>query len=271
MFITSYKPPVTNLKSTINRLAHQNNFRQHNSCDVYFSSAKQEIKGKEVGKVKIIKINPDNSRKDLELTVALNLTNEQGVQKIEYRFYTQEKKLLGRIRMDDTKVNKCVGYDYNYGKTPNSPEKPDHIYITHLESINDKSYKGIGEKLVQVAIEQSINKGHKGKVKLRTADLFTSELMELPSSFGCPTGFYYEKCHFRADPGGLTNENIEQELAGVRSEKKHPSEAKLNRILMHLPEEEISNFWLPKIKENPIILSKKELEDFEKENKSQSS
>ena len=128
MLITSYKPLITNLKPTINRPEHQNNFRRHNSCDVYFSSAKQEIKGKEIGKVKITKVNPDNSRKDLELTVALNITNERGRQKIQYRFYTQDKKLLGHIRMDDTKVNKDYNFDLNYGKDFNNLKKTDYIY-----------------------------------------------------------------------------------------------------------------------------------------------
>lgn len=276
MFVTAYKPLTVNfkplsdkLKQENNKIVSNNNFVPVNSCDVYFSANKREIIGKVVAKTKIKKIISDKLIKDLDTIVALNISyEERGRQKIQYRLYTQDKKLLGHIRMDDTKVNSFVYFNPYYG---NDQQKAKYIYVTYLESIDDKAYKGVGQKLIQLAIEQSIQNGHGGKVALCSEKLGNSDLRELPSSYGCPTGFYYEKCHFRSNPddfrgcsGEPSDNNIEQELKRVRAEGKHPSEANLNHIDMHLPEEEIREFWLPKIKENPIILSKDKIKEFEK-------
>ncbi len=88
--------------------------------------------------------------------------------------------------MDDTKVNDFVYFNPFYG---NTDKKSKYIYVTYLETIEDKSYKGAGQKLVQLAIEQSIKNGHGGKVALCSEKLGNSDLRELPSSYDCPTVF----------------------------------------------------------------------------------
>jgi hypothetical protein len=238
--------------------------------NICFTSRKQEIKGKEVARIKIAKITPKRGiKRDLDVIVALNICGHEfsdARQVIQYRLYTPDKKLLGHMRLEDTRVNNSVNYDLTYG---NNQKKTDYISMNFLESIDDKSYKGIGQKLVQIAIEQSIKSGHRGKIKGLADKLGDNDLRELPSLYGCPTGFYYEKCHFKSDPVylnyglGKTDKEIEEELGKMRKQGRHPAEANLNYLRMYLPEKEFQNFWWPKIKENPIILSKNEIQKFE--------
>lgn len=269
MFITNYK--LSNIDYRFKNSMQKKSYIRplSPSQDIFFGSKKDLIKGDQIARTQITRLTQNGLKKTLDAIVTLEKIKDffSNREKIVYRLYSPDKKLLGHTRIEDTKVNNFVNFDFQYGI---NPEMTNYIFGGYLESINDKSYKGIGQKLIQISIEQSIKNGHKGRFKFSSEHLINEHrLRELPSSYGCPTGFYYEKCHFRSDPLHIeifsqkNDRDIEEELARVRSEGKDPSEADLNFIKMYLPENEFKNFWWPKIKNNPIILSKDEIEKFE--------
>jgi|GEM_PF-5630368 len=108
------------------------------------------------------------------------------------------------------------------------------IYINRLISFCDE-HIGIGESLIQTAVETSLLADCGGRVELN-AKSFT----EWDNS---PVGFYYKEGFKSKDKD--KNREIEEELSNF-------GECYIDGVEMFLPDEGI-NTWKAKIKENPIL------------------
>ncbi|OGI01002.1 MAG: hypothetical protein A2Y25_07810 [Candidatus Melainabacteria bacterium GWF2_37_15] len=117
--------------------------------------------------------------------------------------------------------------------------RDDSLYLDGLASFHNRKYKGIGTKLIQLAVEESIRRGYEGRVKLE--------------SVYAALAFYY-KCGFR--PLGENADKLSQQLESIIAAAKKsgikPDTKGLPSVEMHIPDEQLIKIK-EQIKKSPIM------------------
>lgn len=80
-----------------------------------------------------------------------------------FRMYGSDNQILGYIKTIDStnKHNSSLGFPQKYSGT-----NTNFVFVEKVESIANNEFRGIGQALIQTAIEDSLNKGFEGKIKL---------------------------------------------------------------------------------------------------------
>lgn len=234
---------------------------QNNVCDIFKHLDPSEydklivdgyqpvIKGQPVGTV-TVKDRQTGQPVTMQVTAERNITIETGFNP----FARGPKELKGdllRIYRDNeemgyTLLEKKTGWD-NADQVLDDGGKS-HIYVHYMRSThgNDR-YKGLGEALHQIAIEESFLQGCEGRIQ------FESEQDPLP--FHLMNGFRFVEIRMQDGfiMGRSENERAEQAIAEAREKNQRLQFSTFQSMpVMYLPSEQIAR-WRDIIAENPIL------------------
>lgn len=236
--------------NSINKLSVNSNFKSKNATfgsEITVGYA-QVIDKSQGGKV----VNLDVTQEPIS---HYSYLKDLFIDKQKFRFYNNSD-LVGWMQAGDSESYRKLGYPKDHPF--------EYIHIDLLESAAGK-LKGIGKKLVQVAIELSNKMGFKGNVILTSDNISRSKELLFNNDYGSPTGFYYEQCKFRSDHyyydaigeesgENLRDELIENELKKAREMGVPPNKiTTINRKRLYLPQDNFLKYWLPIIEKAPIF------------------
>lgn len=144
--------------------------------------------------------------------------------------FTKEKEGFFTAYIDSMKAGQLVlTVEKSY---PNNS-----IYIAYMDSLYNKSYKGLGTRLHQLAVETSIEKGFGGKVTLGASD---------PGA-----KLFHYKCGFRKI--GEDSEEFSKQMEDVIAGRKPFSSIDDEVVNMYLPDDQIQRIIETQIKKAPIL------------------
>lgn len=125
---------------------------------------------------------------------------------------------------------------YGFEKTASKLNK---VFIRNMQSHKNQEYRGVGNALMQVAIEFGLQKNCDGRVIIDAS--WNSH------------GFWYKQ-GMRSVKNKTIDETIAKELEAAKIEDRAPNTEDLGSVYMYLPSEKIAA-WIEKIKKDPILFN----------------
>ncbi len=162
--------------------------------------------------------------------------------KINHKISDTDKTGLAILNKEGKLVSSIESLDYEeYKKYSDKP----YLMLKYLHSPLNQTYKGAGTKLIQAAVEESLNTNLNGSLKLIAGNYIDKSDTPIP---------FYLKKGFSFKNSETTMEKLKQDYRNFECSMSFPEY--LNDIAceeMILTKEDVNEIWKPIIAKNPIF------------------